>query len=101
VDLFENRERGVGETAVLPYTWMKDLSLGIKNNPDVFALQTALNIEGLYPPRGSTKNECPLTGTFFDCTRRAVEAFQKKYHLEASGRVGHLTRAQLNVLYGN
>ncbi|TSC62963.1 MAG: hypothetical protein G01um101448_68 [Parcubacteria group bacterium Gr01-1014_48] len=100
VDFFENRERGVGETAVLPYSWMQDLSMGIKNHPDVLALQIALNLEGLYPPQGSTKNDCPLTGIFFECTKRAVKAFQKKYHLEASGIAERLTRAQLHILYG-
>lgn len=100
IDFFESREEGSKETAVLPYVWMRDLFSGMKNNPDVFALQTALNIEGFYPPQGSTKNDCPLTGIFFDCTKRALEAFQKRYHLEANGYAGRLTRAQLHVLYG-
>lgn len=100
VDFFDSRKFSSDETAVLPYFWKQDLKYGLKNDPDVFALQTALLLEGVYPPAGFTKNECPLSGTYFDCTRGAVLAFQKKYHLSQTGNVDRLTRAQLSVLYG-
>ncbi len=100
VAFFENQKGNSDETSALPHSWKKDLTAGVKYNPDVFALQMALSLEGLYPPDQSSKNDCPMTGTYFDCTTRSVLAFQKKYHLEPSGDVDRLMRAQLNVLYG-
>lgn len=99
IDFFENKEQPA-KTAVLPHTWKKDMGRGLKNDIDVFALQSALLLEGMYPPPGRTKNDCPLSGTYFDCTEKAVFAFQKKYHLPQTRYADRLTRAQLLILYG-
>jgi len=40
-----------------------------------------------------------ITGGFYNQTYWAVQAFQQKYGIEATGFVGPDTRAKLNVLY--
>lgn len=55
--------------SIFCYSWNKNLGYGLKNNFDVLALQTALNIDGLYSG--------PITGNFFTLTKNAVKEFQK------------------------
>ncbi len=67
-------------------------------NEEVKNLQTALQLDGEFPPT------VPTTGLYGDITRRAVLAFRVKYHIDSSsdplGRsVGPLTRLKLNQLY--
>jgi len=76
-----------------PYKWNIDLKYGIKNNPDIKALQQVLIIEKLY--RGKTH------GNFDRKTRKAVQKFQKKYKLVSNGIVETRTRTKLNELYGS
>lgn len=85
---------------LFPHIWETNLGKGNTNNKDTFLLQMALLNENVYPPKGFTKNNCPLSGSYFSCTKRAVLAFQKKYGIEQTGFVGPLTRKQLNILYG-
>lgn len=87
------------DTAMLPYEWNNHLKKGLKNNRDVIALQVALSKEGLYPPEGSTKNKCGITGNFGECTQRAAIEFQRKHNLPQTGFIGDLTIARLNELY--
>ncbi len=89
------------ETTLLPHVWKGDLTYGMRRNGDVLALQAALMREGIYPPPALSVNTCPFTGAFLPCTRRAVEAFQKKYGLPATGYVGERTRKVLNERYGH
>lgn len=96
---FEGATAPVRETATLPYAWTKEASEGAKNQPDIFALQIALTRDGLYPPVGRTKNDCPPTGSFGPCTREAVRAFQARYGLDASGALDSATITKLNQLY--
>lgn len=100
-DFFGNEISGNNETQkiLFPYKWEKNLKYGMRGDKDVFLLQTALLIEGVYPPEGSTKQDCPISGNFFGCTKRAVELFQKKYGIEQNGLVGPITRARLNDIY--
>lgn len=90
------------------FLFAKTLKLGQRNN-DVKQLQTALLIEGLFDAglyRKLMEEENGL-GYYGDTTRRAVLAFQTKYHVDAqpildqlAGReVGPKTRAKLNQLY--
>lgn len=87
-------------TTLLPHTWNELLKHGATNDPHVLSLQTALLFDGLYPPEGESKHDCPLTGSFGSCTARAVKSFQEKYGLPASGTVGELTMQKLNEKYG-
>lgn len=73
----------------------KLLKNGTKNDPEVFNLQAKLTEQGFYPPSGFSKNDCPLSGNFFQCTELAVKKFQENYNLPSTGVVGDLTRAEL------
>lgn len=87
------------KSSYLPYSWKNNLKRGINNNLDVLSLQAALMREGIYPPAGFSKNDCPLSGNFGPCTERAVKEFQRKYKLKPVGEVGPKTRAQLNKIF--
>ena len=73
------------------YVWNNDLQIGSPYFADVTALQTALMKDGLYSGE--------ITGGFYSQTFVAVQAFQQKYGIEATGFVGSITRAKLNALY--
>lgn len=88
------------ESDVLPYFWNKDLKTSAKSNGDTFAMQLALSHKSLYPPKGKSKNECPVSGVFGPCTKSAVIEFQKKNNIEpSSGFVGPVTRNKLNEMF--
>lgn len=88
----------VYDTLVLPHTWNTPLSENTGLTNDVYALQTALLNDGLYPPSSKSKNDCPRTGKFGPCTRTAIQSFQKKYGIDEKG-VGEKTLGELNRLY--
>jgi len=89
-------------TMVLPYKWQNQL-IGKNDLPqDVFALQTAMILDGVYPPAGLSPNECPRTGKFGACTRAALKAFQQKYDIkDEKDIVGLNTISTLNRVYSN
>ncbi len=83
-DLFKNFQ----------YFWKKDFCSGLKNDPDVRALQTALFFEGIL----NSKEQ--ITGNYDDATFQAVKKFQENYGIvPASGCVKSKTRAKLNELF--
>jgi len=84
------------ESLLLPHRWNRKLSVGMKGDRDVLALQVALIREGVYPPLGK---DCPVSSNFFECTESAVKAFQDKYELRNSGIVDAVTMKKLNELY--
>ena len=89
-------------TSILPHHWETILKEGDRPSHDIFALQTALAVEGIYPPSGTSGNECPRTGKFGPCTREALSAFQNKYGITEESRiVGQKTLQILNQKYGN
>ena len=89
------------ETTLLPHAWNRNMEEGLVGSLDVLSLQAALLREGVYPPSGSTKNDCPITGSFGKCTIASVKEFQKKNGIEpATGYVGTQTRKVLNEKYG-
>lgn len=88
--------KGSGGTAPAPsarfgYEWTANFGYGSTNVADVGALQIALSQEGVYAS--------DVTGGFYSQTYTAVQAFQQKYGIDATGYVGALTRAKLNTLY--
>ncbi len=88
------------DTLLLPRTFNREMSKSSPNAEDIFALQTALILEGVYPPRDRGRNDCPRTGKFGLCTQAAVEAFQKKYGItDEPGIVGMKTLRMLNQVY--
>lgn len=79
------------ETTMLPYVW-KD-----KNDPvDIAHLQYALLKQGLYPPEGKTKNDCPISGILGPCTEKSIDLFTKKYNIKKTELFD-----KLNELFGN
>jgi N-acetylmuramoyl-L-alanine amidase len=102
-DFFGGESQGVSyDTLTLPHTWKNDISTNNFDRKDVLALQSALILEGLYPPNDKTKNECPRTGKFAACTVSAVANFQNKYNIVGEKNiVGENTRKVLNNLYSS
>ena len=83
------------DTLALPHTWSAGFSEKSDRPQDVFALQTALLVDGVYPPSDKSKNDCPRTGKLGPCTKSALEAFQKKYGIDEKG-IGDKTIEELN-----
>lgn len=68
----------------------RDLFYGLENNPEVRELQSVLKSLKLFKGK--------ITGNFYELTRKAVMAFQKKYKLKQTGGVNKETRVKLNKL---
>ncbi len=76
------------------YFWKKELCLGLKNDPDVVALQTALFFEGILSPQEK------ITGNYDDDTFQAVKKFQENYGIAPqTGCVGPKTITLLNNIF--
>ncbi len=84
------------DTLILPYKWNTPLVDNRATASDVFALQTALMFDAVYPPSGKSKNDCPRTGTIGNCTRTSLNVFQDKYGI--SGEKGIAGQKTLQVL---
>jgi len=94
---------GSFDTLIMPHTWNNPITPGAAKaqSADIYALQTALILDGEYPPASKSMNDCPRTGSIGPCTKAALEAFQKKYGIVGeSGVVGARTVEKLNGLYG-
>lgn len=91
---------GTQDTTLLPFEWKTTIKKNKNASTDILALQAALTQQGFYPPSGSSKNDCPLSGFLGDCTRTALKHFQKEFNIQReNGFVGKKTRDQLNRLY--
>lgn len=89
------------DTVAIPYEWKSTISGIGTEGPDIFALQTALLADGLYPPAQKSKNDCPRTGKIGSCTRQALNDFQKKYGVTGETNIaGIKTLEILNKSYG-
>ncbi len=89
------------DTLVLPHNWSSAITADTSKSLEVYALQTALRIDGSYPPSGKSLNECPRTGKLGPCTKSAIELFQKKYLIkDEKNVVGPKTIKVLNENYG-
>lgn len=97
-DFFGGDERAYAyDTLALPYKWNKDISNNEKNSEDVFSLQSALMLEGIYPPNGKSKNDCPRTGNVGPCTISSVNEFKRRYNtLNDKSLIGDKTKNILN-----
>jgi len=102
MNFFEGEAGNNRTSAILPYFWKDDLAKGMKNSKEVLALQTALILRNFYPPKNFSKNDCPISGNFGECTFSALKEFQKEYSIEpANGFFGPMTRKKLNELYSS
>ncbi len=91
---------GSFDTLVMPHEWGHPMTEKNVQTADVFALQTALLIDGVYPPAQKSKNDCPRSGSFGPCTKKALGEFQKKYNINGeNGVVGEKTIEELNRRY--
>jgi hypothetical protein len=81
------------------YTWDTPVTGKNSNPEDIYALQTALLMDGDYPPAGKTKNDCPHSGTYGVCTQAALTAFQKKNGITGEGAGGQKTFTMLHKIY--
>lgn len=79
----------------------QNVPFGTRSNPDVLALEAKLSALGFYPPAGEDGHDCPLTGSFLDCTRQALAAFQNSEGLAPTGALGEATRSKLNERFGS
>lgn len=94
----DDAKTSLPDTVLLPYTWERNLKKGDKGEKDVLVLQAYLTQQGLYPPKGKSRNECPLTGIFGECTVTALQAFQRASDITpASGFFGPRTREVINA----
>lgn len=91
------------DTLMLPYSWNNDLSENSNKSAsqDIFAMQTALISDGVYPPQEKSSNDCPRSGSIGACTKASLQEFQKKYGISGEKNiVGEKTREVLNRVYG-
>lgn len=88
------------DSLALPHSWQEPITDKNSVGPDVFALQTALEADGEYPPTNQTPNDCPRSGKLGPCTKSALEVFQNKYQINGeNGVVGSTTISKLNQLF--
>jgi hypothetical protein len=95
-------------TSLLPFTFVSDVKEDANPKADVLRMQTAFVYDGVYPPSGMSLSDCPVTGIFGQCTKKAVKQFQEKYadfvllplgQNEGTGIVGQKTIEKLNTLF--
>ena len=87
------------KTTLLTNNWNSTLKKGMTGSLAVLRLQAALHDQGLYPPAPLTLTDCPLSGTFGDCTEDALVNFQQKKLGYNTGTYGPATKALLTRLY--
>ena len=88
------------DTLLIPHQWNSQMAKEKAKSEDVLSLQTALLLEGMYPPAHRSMNDCPRSGTFGECTREALASFQQKYNITSEKEVvGPKTLDVLNSLY--
>ncbi|MEK7568879.1 MAG: N-acetylmuramoyl-L-alanine amidase [Patescibacteria group bacterium] len=91
---------GPHQSTLLPYEGRDAVKKTGSANKDVLAFQAALIDKGFYPPQFSTKNDCPLSGVFGQCTRTALAVFQREFDIRGEqGTIGAKTRAKLRALF--
>jgi len=84
---------------VVLYQWTHQLEINPYGDSQVFALQVALSRHGFYPPAELFPNDCPLSGIFGRCTRKAVLNFQNANKLPRTGIVDAATLKKINQVY--
>lgn len=103
-DFFDSQNNihiaGLYDTLIMPHVWQAPISAKNASSSDIYALQTALLLDGDYPPADKSMNDCPRSGSIGPCTKAALDAFQKKYNISGEeGIVGEKTVEELNKIY--
>ena len=89
------------DTLVMPHQWTNSITANNAKVSDIFALQTALVIDGDYPPNNKSMNDCPRNGSLGPCTKAALQSFQDKFGITSEkGMVGPKTIDALNRVFG-
>ena len=89
------------DTLLVPTKWNAEISKTSTSSPEIYALQTALVIDGLYPPKDKKLIDCPRTGSLGPCTLQALDDFQRRYGItDEKGTLGPKTRSVLNSRFG-
>ncbi|MBU6370979.1 MAG: N-acetylmuramoyl-L-alanine amidase [Patescibacteria group bacterium] len=83
------------------YDWQNRVTNANADPRDIYAMQTALIMDGDYPPKGKTRNDCPHSGTIGACTETAVAAFQQKNGITGENAFGERTFEALKKIYEN
>lgn len=81
------------------YSWTIPVTGKSSNPEDIYALQTALIMDGSFPPVGKNKNQCPHSGAYDTCTNTALKEFQKKYAILGESLSGTKTFTLLSNIY--
>ncbi|MBI3633138.1 MAG: peptidoglycan-binding protein [Candidatus Vogelbacteria bacterium] len=83
IDFFEAGKNSTtsrnSSISLLPHVWSGPIVPSEDRTTETLSLQAALHSDGLYPPTGETLNDCPVSGKYGACTRKAVKAFQEKF----------------------
>ncbi len=91
---------GPHQSTLLPYIGNLAAEKTTHANNEVFVFQAGLQAKGFYPPQNYSQNDCPISGFFGSCTRKALDAFQREFGIGGEeGVVGPITRAQLRKLF--
>ncbi len=81
------------------YRWDTPVKDATSDPKDIYAMQTALMMAGVYPPQGKSFNDCPHTGIFGPCTKMALRALQQQHSIVGEGPSGGQTFALLQKIY--
>ncbi|MDO8575445.1 MAG: N-acetylmuramoyl-L-alanine amidase [bacterium] len=88
------------DNTLFPKEWNNVLKKDFKPSIDSLSLQFALMREGFYPPDNMSREECPMSGAFGECTRLSLLDFQKSHNIiDEKGILGSKTRKELNILF--
>ncbi|MBU6141527.1 N-acetylmuramoyl-L-alanine amidase [Patescibacteria group bacterium] len=101
-DFYTNAQNVSALTNYFPanvYRWTTPVSDNSGDPNDVYALQTALIMDGDFPPAPLTGYDCPHSGFFGTCTQNAVQALQAKYGITGEDASGPHTFALLQKIY--
>lgn len=67
----------------IPKEWKALPVYGVRSTQAI-SLQRSLVRAGVYPPAGKTLRDCPVSGFFGSCTKKALESLRQKYPYQLS-----------------
>ena len=91
---------GSHQSTLLPYEGNTIVKKTTQSTINVLKFQAALSEKGYYPPENYSRNDCPVSGFFWSCTKIALINFQQELGIKGEGGiVGPKTRAELRKLF--
>ncbi len=94
-----------GVSSYLPYNpsflykWNTPVTGKYSASKNIYALQTAMILAGVYPPAGKNMNDCPRSGIFGICTKTSLLSFQIKNGIKNESYGGKKTFKMLSAVY--